>query len=290
MLGPAQPLLFRWGNLVYFLFVSWLIASYWLFAERCHVSSPSPPSPFPSSLPPIPPASAPIFANPFESYPATDPLYPNESVSSTHPRLRHLIAHWLRLSTTHHWRYVPIAGTLLACIRNGRIIPWDSDLDIAVDRVTAESINEMASRKVMFEGLTIEWNSAVNEHQPWEEGEVRLIVNSHRGHNLPGDGLRYDRTGQVVSSQTDSIAFVGPFARLISVVDGRTTHMDVFCVEEFDGRYGEAATEVGPELATFPVKVEPCVLEGEALWCPSKEDYDPILQHAYGKDYMVPQR
>jgi hypothetical protein len=100
--------------------------------------------------------------------------------------------------------------------------------------------------------------------------------------------LRYNRTGDLVPEQEDSVSFAGPFARLVAYIDGHTAHMDVFCVEEFAGRYGSDATEVGPQRASFPRKTVPCPLEGQMMWCPSAEDYEPMLQHAYGKDYMAP--
>jgi hypothetical protein len=239
-----------------------------------------------------------VFANPYEAYPPNDLIYPNQRISASHPRLRYLIYRWVRLADTLGWRYVAVAGTLLAALRNGRIIPWDSDLDIAIDRETGEMIRDLAAGQPQatssgqlwssIDGVSIEWNTAVAHHQPWLDGEVRLIVNEHRAMDLPGDGLRYNRTGDVVPSQEDSVSFVGPFARLVAYIDGHTAHMDVFCVEEFAGRYGTDATEVGPQRASFPREVVPCPLEGQVMWCPSAADYEPMLQHAYGKDYMAP--
>ncbi len=54
------------------------------------------------------------------------------------------------------------------------------------------------------------------------------------------------------------------------------------------GRYGSDATEVGPQRASFPRKIVPCPLEGQMMWCPSAQDYEPMLQNAYGEDYMTP--
>ncbi|ELR21528.1 uncharacterized protein ACA1_225940 [Acanthamoeba castellanii str. Neff] len=230
-----------------------------------------------------------VFANPYEAYPPNDLIYPNQRISASHPRLRYLIYRWVRLADTLEWRYVAVAGTLLAALRNGRIIPWDSDLDIAIDRETGEMIRDLAAGHPQatssgqlwssIDGISIEWNTAVARHQPWHDGEVRLIVNEHRAMDLPGDGLRYNRTGDVVPSQEDSVSFVGPFARLVAYIDGHTAHMDV---------YGTDATEVGPQRASFPRKIVPCPLEGQVMWCPSAADYEPMLQHTYGKDYMTP--
>jgi hypothetical protein len=264
-------------------------------------SSPSPssltsPSATPSPTPAVqfPSATSALFANPFDVYPATDPIYPNERVSSTHPRLRHILHRWVHLADRMEWRYVAIAGTLLAALRNGRFIPWDTDMDVAIDRTTAERIRDLAAteglhNRTSIDGISIEWNTAVIDNQPWLDEEVRLIVNKHRAMDLPGDSLRYNRTGDLVPSQEDSVSFAGPFARMISYVGGRTAHLDVFCIEGFAGRYGDDATEVGPQLASFPKKVEPCPLEGQMVWCPSKEDYEPMLRHDYGDDYIVPQ-
>ncbi|ELR12504.1 uncharacterized protein ACA1_050750 [Acanthamoeba castellanii str. Neff] len=230
----------------------------------------------PQSTPPLRSTAMPhtslVFANPYEAYPPNDLIYPNQRISASHPRLRYLIYRWVRLADTLGWRYVAVAGTLLAALRNGRIIPWDSDLDIAIDRETGEMIRDLAAGQPQatssgqlwssIDGVSIEWNTAVAHHQPWLDGEVRLIVNEHRAMDLPGDGLRYNRTGDVVPSQEDSVSFVGP--------------------------YGTDATEVGPQRASFPREVVPCPLEGQVMWCPSAADYEPMLQHAYGKDYMAP--
>jgi hypothetical protein len=260
------------------------------------VSSPPPPSTIPIITYPLPVffPNAAHYANPFSVYPATEPIYPNQMVSDSHPRLRHLLSIWTYLAAALDLRYVALFGTLLGCLRNGKIIPWDTDMDIAVDRDTAVLLSYLALNsppRFTLNGITIELNSAVADHQPWQSGETRLIVNRQRALNLPGYGPRYNRKGEVVDSQEDSVSFAGPFARLVSYVEGDgTSHMDLFCVEEFAGHYGEEATEVGPERASFPKKVEACELEGYAVWCPSKEDYEPVLVYNYGEQYLSPPR
>jgi hypothetical protein len=253
--------------------------------------SPSLATPLTYPMQTFPPSSA-LYANLFSVYPATDAIYPNQMVSDSHPRLRHLLSVWTYLAASLDLRYVTVFGSLLGCLRNGKIIPWDKDMDVAIDRDTAVLLGYLAltsAPRFTLNGITIELNSAVADHQPWKNGETRLIVNQHRVRNKPGYGPRYNRKGEVVDSHEDSVSFAGPFARLVSYVEGDgTTHMDVFCVEEFNGHYGEEATEVGPERASFPKKVEACELEGYQVWCPSKEDYEPVLVDNYGEDYLYP--
>ncbi|ELR15993.1 uncharacterized protein ACA1_222090 [Acanthamoeba castellanii str. Neff] len=267
--------------------VCWLVISFWLFRGAYH---------YDRQAPTFPPVAAEIYANHFNVYPHNDPLYPNRSVSNHHPYLRHLLNHWIHFSEVLGFRYVAIAGTLLGAMRNGHIIPWDSDMDVAVDRETGEKITLLAAghpesgmSRSSFDGLSIEFNNAVIDHQPWTDGEVRLIVNRYLALDLPGgNGPHFNRTGHLVPDQEDSVSFAALFARLVSYVDRRYAHIDIFCTEEFDGKYGWQSVEVGPSKATFPKRVEPCAFEGRMIWCPSKEDYDPIMQNNYGNDYMVP--
>lgn len=71
-------------------------------------------------------------------------------------------------------RFALDGGTALGVVREGRLLPWDTDIDIAVDSSHVALLRQ-ATRKLFFRGYRIRYRLASADIGPFNKGDVRLI-------------------------------------------------------------------------------------------------------------------
>lgn len=97
--------------------------------------------------------------------------------------LSDLIRTWDKIAKENNIEYVLACGSLLGAMRNGDVIPYDSDIDILMD------INYFASMK----RLSVERNFHTSD------GKIRLVIQPEFPLNIPVDvRKRFDCQGKVL--------------------------------------------------------------------------------------------
>ena len=98
--------------------------------------------------------------------------------------LSELFKHWVTLAKEHQIKYVIFYGTLLGALRNGDLIPWDSDMDLLLDVKYWPLMLSLASKR----------NFSISD------GKIRLVVQPEFMKPGPSTGRkRYTCDGRVRS-------------------------------------------------------------------------------------------
>ena len=109
------------------------------------------------------------------------------NVSSCSPNsyragLVELFTYWVKLAKKHRIEYVIFYGSLLGALRNGDIIPWDSDMDLLMDVKYWLQMESLASKR-NFDN---------------SDGKIRLVVQPEFMKPGPSTGRRrYTCQGKV---------------------------------------------------------------------------------------------
>lgn len=74
----------------------------------------------------------------------------------------------------HNIQYALDGGTALGVIRENRLLPWDTDMDIAIDENSVESILKLLKSLPFFK-YRIRARKLVADSGPVKEGRIRLI-------------------------------------------------------------------------------------------------------------------
>lgn len=65
-------------------------------------------------------------------------------------------------------------GTALGVVREGRLLPWDSDVDLALDAEDLPKLRRVAWR-MFFKGYRVRFRRATADIGPFKKGDVRLV-------------------------------------------------------------------------------------------------------------------
>lgn len=74
----------------------------------------------------------------------------------------------------HNIPFALDGGTALGVVREGRLLPWDTDVDIAVDFSHLPKLKK-ATVKLFLKGYRIRYRQVSADIGPFRKGEVRLI-------------------------------------------------------------------------------------------------------------------
>tara|TARA_R110002126_G_scaffold189101_1_gene337398 strand:+ start:2909 stop:3634 length:726 start_codon:yes stop_codon:yes gene_type:complete len=90
-----------------------------------------------------------------------------------------LLKVFIKLCKEHNIHYVAECGTVLGCIRHGGFIPWDDDIDLALD---GEGIKKLLSIEGKLKDLGLKIDSAQKISNPFKSDrnidQLRYINNS----------------------------------------------------------------------------------------------------------------
>ena len=82
--------------------------------------------------------------------------------NSWRPGLAVLFQHWVTMAAKHKIDYVIFYGSLLGALRNGDLIPWDSDIDVLLDVKYGRKMKSLAPPRNFDDS----------------DGKIRLVVQS----------------------------------------------------------------------------------------------------------------
>ena len=104
-----------------------------------------------------------------------------------------LLRQWINLSSEHHIEYVLAYGSLLGAMRNGDVIPYDSDIDVLID------VNFFSVMKRL----------ATQRNFSTSDNKIRLVLQPEFTQNIPVETRkRYDCYGKVTKDKV-SIVVIG---------------------------------------------------------------------------------
>ena len=181
-------------------------------------------------------------------------------------RLQKILHEWENIAKRRDiTQYFICFGSFLGSVRNGDIVPYDSDMDVCMFRHDYHKLYPEESQR------------PVNLN----DGNIHMLLQRHSPHpraNTP----RKDCKGKIVRSVTDDCAILDPHGRLYL---GALIYLDIFMIEDHDASFwDEYRDQIHPRDSILPVK--PCKYLGLDTQCPnSAEKY---LNVYYGKDYMKP--
>lgn len=96
--------------------------------------------------------------------------------------LNKLLRHWIQISTQNNIEYVLACGSLLGAMRDGDVIPYDSDIDILVDQNYFSVFKRLSSKR----------------HFSSSDEKIRLVVQPEFTLNIPVEARkRFTCQGEV---------------------------------------------------------------------------------------------
>ncbi|KAL9987159.1 hypothetical protein ACROYT_G001416 [Oculina patagonica] len=186
--------------------------------------------------------------------------------------LSELFQAWINISKQHNIEYVLACGSLLGAMRNGDVIPYDSDIDILID------INYWPIMK----RLSVKRNFTSSD-----EKISHLVLQPEFTLNIPVESRkRYDCQGKETPHLVDECSFQEPMGRLIK----GNLHIDFF---HFYERVHYVDDPSNSNLKQYHKKdfypFTPCSFMGFAASCPSKpweilriyfntENFEPVYK------------
>ena len=162
-------------------------------------------------------------------------------------------------------QYFICFGSFLGSVRNGDLVPYDSDVDLCMFRHDFYKLEPEESKRPLN----------------LNDGRIHLLLQRHSPHPLPNTP-RKDCKGNIVRKVADDCAILDPHARLYN---GRLIYMDIFMIEDHGAKlWDEYRDRIHDRDAMLPVK--PCKYLGLDTKCPNNTK--KYLNVYYGKDYMTP--
>ena len=162
-------------------------------------------------------------------------------------------------------QYFICFGSFLGSVRNGDIVPYDSDMDVCMFRHDYHKLYPEESKR------------PVNLN----DGKIHMLLQRHSPHpnsNTP----RQNCKGELVRSVADDCAILDPHGRLYL---GSLIYLDIFMIEDHGAQlWDEYRNRIHPRDAILPLK--PCKYLGLDTLCPNNQE--KYLDVYYGKDYMKP--
>ncbi|CAB3998836.1 Hypothetical predicted protein [Paramuricea clavata] len=181
-------------------------------------------------------------------------------------RLQKILHEWENIAKRRDiTQYFICFGSFLGSVRNGDMVPYDSDMDVCMFRHDYHKLYPEESQR------------PVNLN----DGKIHMLLQRHSPHpraNTP----RKDCRGKIVRSVTDNCAILDPHGRLYL---GALIYLDIFMLEDHGASFwDEYRDRIHPRDSILPVK--PCKYLGLDTQCPNSAEM--YLNVYYGKDYMKP--
>ena len=175
--------------------------------------------------------------------------------------LKTLFKHWIEIAETNNISYFLFGGTLLGSWRNSDVIPYDSDLDILVDRADNMKLEATKNKRNFSEN----------------DNEIHLVLQEDWRLSYTKRS-RISCTGEVVPRMVDECSFQDPLGRVIMA----NRHLDIYEYEWRNGTIYESADfeKVYLPKDVFPLKY--CKFMGLQTFCPKYPK--AILNIWYGKN------
>ncbi|KAA3674498.1 uncharacterized protein DEA37_0005546 [Paragonimus westermani] len=223
-----------------------------------------------------------IYFHPVQSHESSKAEVKNCSVVGLSRRqsLLRTLKHWIRFANDNMIIWWITYGSLLGSVRNGTMIPYDTDMDIAI----------LGSHEAQLRRLA-------TDRQNITPGQFNLVTRPG-DHCVYSTGSRVDCTGKQVTSLTDTCAFCGPLARIFyefgQYIDIYQVHLELRLNSANKplsfGFYDEGTHEYTPTenlhdaSSLFPLSS--CRMMGLDVPCPSEPD--KILEEVYGAEFIIP--
>ena len=181
-------------------------------------------------------------------------------------RLQMLLWEWGLLTKRRNiTQYFLCFGSLLGSVRNGDLIPYDSDVDICMMRHDYYKLEAEESKRPL----------------DLEDGKIHFLLQRHSPHPL-STTPRKDCSGKIVRNLADECSILDPPARLYN---GPLIYMDIFMIENMDEKlWDEFRDKLHDRGNIFPLR--PCKYMGLKSNCPN--DAEKYLTVYYGEDYAAP--
>lgn len=156
-------------------------------------------------------------------------------------------------------------GSMLGSLRNGDIIPLDTDVDICMLRNDYHKLYTEESNKPL----------------DLNDGKIHLLLQRHSPHPQPHTP-RQDCNGRIVRTTTDDCSILDPHARLYIHTK---IYLDIFMIEAHgDVLWDEYRNVFHKREVLFPLNS--CSYLGITSKCP--RDHLTYLTSYYGKNFMAP--
>ena len=181
-------------------------------------------------------------------------------------RLKIIFGVWKEIARRRNiTQYFIAYGSFIGAVRNGDIVPYDSDIDVCIFRHEYHKLLPEESRRPLN----------------LNDGTVHLLLQKHSPHPKH-DTPRRDCKGNVVRSVTDDCAILDPHGRLYQ---SARIYMDIFVLEDF-GRsvHDEYRNKILKRETLLPLRL--CSFMGLRTYCPN--DATQYLTTYYGGNYMKP--
>ena len=181
-------------------------------------------------------------------------------------RLQKILSEWQKIVKRRNiTQYFICFGSFLGSVRNGDIVPYDSDMDVCMFRHDYHKLYpEEAKRPVNL-----------------NDGKIHMLLQRHSPHpksNTP----RQNCKGEIVRSVADHCSILDPHGRLYL---GSLIYLDIFMIEDHGRQFwDEYRDQIHPRDNILPLK--PCKYLGIDTLCPNNAE--KYLNVYYGKDYMKP--
>ena len=156
-------------------------------------------------------------------------------------------------------------GSLLGSLRNGDIIPLDTDVDICMLRNDYHKLYAEESKRPL----------------DLSDGKVHLLLQRHSPHPQP-DTPRQNCDGKIVRTTTDDCTILDPHARLYIHTK---IYLDIFMIEDHgEILWDEYRNVFHKREVLFPLNS--CSYLGITSKCP--RDPTAYLKSYYGENFMAP--
>ena len=196
-----------------------------------------------------------------------------------------LLKHWSKLTSKLNINWTLAYGSLLGHQRNKDYIPYDSDIDVLVDRsAIPKLLGLLDGYSCFYQTDTIKFNKL-------DPGKIYLMINKWHNYPLKNRRFRINCLGRRVDSQVDDCSFVGPFARLIY----KHTHLDIDLYCRYQNRYRDLGYRDGNYFSWFPSYLAeplPTTTRSSLHGIPVRVLKRPhfFLTNYYGKKYLKPNK
>ncbi|VDP71418.1 unnamed protein product [Echinostoma caproni] len=192
--------------------------------------------------------------------------------------LHDTLQHWIRFADEHQIWWCLSYGSLIGSLRDGNIIPYDSDMDIFILGSQESKLRHLATNR---------W---------WiRRGKFNLITRPGPFCSR-GPGERANCYGIKVAKLSDMCAFCGPFARVFmdygKYIDLFSIHLELHTNKEGKPvKFGfvlEGQTD--RNLVEWPllIPLSRCQILGLEVPCPQQSHR--LLEKLYGTDWRKPRR
>ncbi|XP_028396637.1 uncharacterized protein LOC114520542 [Dendronephthya gigantea] len=180
--------------------------------------------------------------------------------------LQILLQEWSRMAERRNISKSFICfGSMLGSLRNGDVIPLDTDADICMLRDEYHKLYAEESRRPL----------------DLNDGKIRLLLQRHSPHPS-ADTPREDCNGKIVRTTTDDCSILDPHARLYI---HSKIYLDIFMIEDHGDIFWDEYRNVFHRRdVLFPLK--PCYFLGMPLYCP--RNHTQYLTSYYGTNFMEP--